>query len=117
MNMMHSHDHGAHETGNGKSWLFSRTGLVAIGFLAIIAFLIYNGHGTHLLGYWPFLFILACPLMHVFMHGSHGGHGGHSGHQEEAAPPLSADNENQSAQTPSTPPQATKHDHAKGGCH
>ena len=24
----------------------------------------------------PFLLILACPLMHVFMHGGHGGHGG-----------------------------------------
>jgi len=25
----------------------------------------------------PFLFLLACPLMHMFMHRGHGGHGGH----------------------------------------
>jgi hypothetical protein len=25
----------------------------------------------------PFLLILACPLLHMFMHGGHGGHGDH----------------------------------------
>ena len=24
--------------------------------------------------------LLACPLMHLFMHGGHGGHGSHQGH-------------------------------------
>jgi hypothetical protein len=28
---------------------------------------------------------LACPLLHMFMHGGHGGHGGHV-HRKEAAP-------------------------------
>lgn len=32
-------------------------------------------HWTHTAGYWPFLLLLACPLMHLF-HG-HGGHGQH----------------------------------------
>ncbi|WP_442892045.1 DUF2933 domain-containing protein [Denitromonas sp.] len=35
-------------------------------------------HQAHLLGWLPWLFLAACPLMHVFMHGGHG-HGGHGG--------------------------------------
>lgn len=34
-------------------------------------------HLAHVVGALPFLLLLACPLMHVFMHGSHGGHGHH----------------------------------------
>jgi hypothetical protein len=33
------------------------------------------------LGILPYLLLLACPLMHVFMHGGHGGHGGHDHRQ------------------------------------
>ncbi len=38
-------------------------------------------HKAHLSGYLyylPYLLLLACPLLHVFMHGKHGGNGGHS---------------------------------------
>jgi hypothetical protein len=52
-----------------ESWLFSRTGVVTVCALAILGFLVYTGHSAHLLGLVPYLFILACPLMHVFMHG------------------------------------------------
>lgn len=31
-------------------------------------------HRAHLLGVLPYLIFLACPLMHLFMHGGHGGH-------------------------------------------
>jgi len=62
---------------HGESWLFSRTGILTLGALAILALLVYSGHSAHLLGYAPFLLILACPLMHVFMHGGHGSHGNH----------------------------------------
>lgn len=53
------------------SWLFSRTGLFTIAALAIIAFLIYTGHGAHLLGAIPYLFLLACPFLHILGHGGH----------------------------------------------
>lgn len=53
------------------SWLLSRTGLVACGFLLAIGFLIATGHGAHLLGVAPYFLLLACPLMHLFMHGKH----------------------------------------------
>ena len=46
-------------------------------------------HLTHFTQAIPFLFLLACPLMHLFGH-HHGGHGGHGGHgdqsQSEAKP-------------------------------
>ena len=35
-------------------------------------------HKAHLEGvlyYLPYLLLLACPLMHLFMHHDHGGHG------------------------------------------
>ena len=47
------------------------------GFLAIAVFFLWTEHRAHLFAYWPFLFVLACPLMHLFMHhgDSHGGSG------------------------------------------
>lgn len=62
-------------------------GLVIALFGAILAYLLVGEHRVHLLGYLPFLFLLACPLMHLF-HG-HGGHGHHGadaqGPQERSA--------------------------------
>jgi hypothetical protein len=49
---------------------------VFLGFCLIIAGLIIYEHRLHVLGYWPFLLLLACPLMHVFMHHGHGHHHG-----------------------------------------
>jgi hypothetical protein len=50
------------------------------GLLAIAAFFLWEEHSAHFLGAIPYIFLLACPLMH-FMHRRHGGHGsGHKGH-------------------------------------
>ena len=54
----------------------------AIGFLvfgAVAAYFLLSEHRAHLFGALPFLLLLACPLMHLFMHGGHGGQGGHRG--------------------------------------
>lgn len=51
-------------------------GLVVIGGIA--AYFLLEEHRAHMLGALPYLFLLACPLMHLFMHH---GHGGHSHHQ------------------------------------
>lgn len=64
-------DYSKHERHGLSDWLFSRTGAVTALAIAILAFLIYTGHSAHLLGALPFLLILACPLMHIFMHGGH----------------------------------------------
>ncbi|MBI1906713.1 MAG: DUF2933 domain-containing protein [Rhodocyclales bacterium] len=50
-------------------WVFGGFAAIALVMLAI-------EHRAHLLGWLPWLFLLACPLMHLFMHGGHG-HGGH----------------------------------------
>lgn len=53
-------------------------GLIVLG--AVAAYFLLAEHRAHVRGAFPFLLILACPLMHVFMHRSHGGHDGGSGH-------------------------------------
>lgn len=51
-------------------------------FLGIAAFFLWQEHRAHLLGVLPYLFLLACPFVHMFMHRGHGGHGGsHAGHE------------------------------------
>ena len=42
------------------------------GFIAIAGFFLISEHRAHLFGALPFLFLLACPLLHVFGHGGHG---------------------------------------------
>lgn len=65
-----------HESVDGMK---SRTSIAAIVFLVIAAFFLVTEHRAHLsawFSYWPYLLLLACPLMHLFMHGGHG-HGDH----------------------------------------
>lgn len=50
-----------------------------LAFLAIILPFQWGEHKAHILGALPYLLLLACPLIHSFMHGSHG-HGG-EGHE------------------------------------
>jgi len=68
---MEEHDH------KPAPFLRSPGGLVLIGFLAIAGFFLWQEHRAHLLGFLPYLLLLACPLLHVFMHRGHGGHGDH----------------------------------------
>ncbi len=50
-------------------------GRIALGvFLAIALFFLITEHRAHLYGALPYLFLLACPLMHLFHHHGHGGH-------------------------------------------
>ncbi|MEI2677419.1 MAG: DUF2933 domain-containing protein [Burkholderiaceae bacterium] len=56
-----------------------RTLWVAAAMTALIAtFFLLREHWSHVAGFWPYLLLLACPLMHLF-HG-HGGHGEHRAH-------------------------------------
>lgn len=50
---------------------------VLLGFLAIAAYFLLTEHAAHVVPFLPWLLLLACPLLHLFMHGGHGGHGGH----------------------------------------
>lgn len=60
-----------HAGSRSSKWL-----IIGIAVAAIAGFLILKGHGYHLLAYSPLLILLACPLLHMSMHGGHGG-GGH----------------------------------------
>lgn len=76
---MTMHDHSQHNRSSppqGSFWS-SRAFLVFIGFAAIAIVLLWEEHRAHILGAIPYLFLLACPLLHIFMHGGHEGHGGH----------------------------------------
>ena len=59
---------------------YSRHNWTIILFIAVISFYLFKEHQEHLFGVLPWLILLACPLMHLFMHRSHGGHD-HSSHQ------------------------------------
>ena len=60
----------------------SRGTIIACIVLSVVGFLVYTGHGAHMLGLLPYLLILACPLMHVFMHGGHGHSHSHGDHNK-----------------------------------
>ncbi len=68
------HTHGREQ----PSW----TNWILIAFLAIAAFFLITEHTAHVLGALPYLILLACPLLHFFMHRGHGGHR-HGGGREE----------------------------------
>ena len=76
--------HGEHS--NRRGFWRSKTALALTGFAVIAGFLLLSEHRAHALGYLPFLLILACPLLHIFMHGGHGGHSGHGKGTEQSKP-------------------------------
>jgi hypothetical protein len=62
---------------------------VLLSFLGIAAFFLLTEHRAHVWGLTPYLLLLACPLLHFFMHGRHGGHrsdGSHRGHRQGSPP-------------------------------
>ena len=63
---------------NGNAWS-SRAKWAFAVFAIVGAFFLVAEHRAHVLPLLPWLILLACPLMHMFMHGGHGGHGGHHG--------------------------------------
>lgn len=74
-----NHDH-RHEPDRDNG-MKSRAKWAFIGFAVVAAYFLITEHRAHVseyLQYWPLLLVLACPLLHIFMHGGHGGHGGHS---------------------------------------
>lgn len=65
----------------------SRSRWVFVAFAVIAAYFLVAEHGAHVVPYLPWLLLLACPLMHVFLHGRHGGHGRHFDHGRDRAAP------------------------------
>ena len=70
-----------HNGHNGGPLTFfgSRANIVLLGFLAIAGYFLVTEHWAHIVSFLPWLLLLSCPLMHVFMHGGHRGHSGGGG--------------------------------------
>lgn len=85
---MHNHTHTTDQTNASPAFWSSRSGIALLVMGAVAGFLLLQEHWVHAKGYLPYLLILACPLMHLFMHGGHGGpgHQGHDGHTRSAGP-------------------------------
>ncbi|MEH6650322.1 MAG: DUF2933 domain-containing protein [Motiliproteus sp.] len=60
----------AKSTGN-SFWLSSK-GLAAISLIGFASYFLLMEHSQHLFEYLPYLILLLCPLMHLFMHRGHG---------------------------------------------
>jgi hypothetical protein len=56
-------------------WLHSRSGQVLLVTLGIAGIYLLTQHWAHSVAALPWVLLLACPLLHVSMHGGHGGHG------------------------------------------
>jgi len=81
---MHSHEpqqEGRPQDRSSAPARHGRTKWVFVAFMALAAGLLIAEHRVHVLGALPWLILLACPLMHLFMHRGHS-HGSHD-HRNE----------------------------------
>ena len=62
-------------------WLKSRANITLLVFLGIGGYFLLTEHWAHVIQALPYLLVLGCVVMHVFMHGNPA-HGGHSDDQE-----------------------------------
>lgn len=54
-----------------KTWIV----IAIIGVFGLIFLL--RTHTSHMLSVIPYLILLLCPFLHIFMHRNHGNHAGH----------------------------------------
>jgi hypothetical protein len=86
--MDHDHPHDHHQDGGPPSFWRTRYGIGLLVLGTVAAYFLLTEHLAHVAGFLPFAFILACPLMHLFMHHGHG-HDHHAhGTEGESAPPA-----------------------------
>lgn len=64
-----------------EGWLNSRRLIILCAAVGIIGATFLTGHSNHLIALLPYLLLLACPFLHLFMHRRHGrdGKAGHDG--------------------------------------
>lgn len=78
--MNHATDHGFHQDQPRPFW--ARPAVLAVATVVLIlAFYLLREHWGHALGMWPYLILLACPLMHLFHR--HGGHADNPPRQDQ----------------------------------
>lgn len=57
-----------------KSFWKTPQGLAVFGLIAIATYFLLIEHREHIFPFLPYFLVLACPLMHLFMHGGHHHH-------------------------------------------
>lgn len=57
-----------------RSFWLTPAGFAAAGLIGVALYFLLMEHREHVVSYLPYLLVLACPLMHLFMHGSHRKH-------------------------------------------
>jgi hypothetical protein len=67
---------------NHSFWLTTR-GLAAICLIGFASYFLLMEHRQHLFEFLPYLILLLCPLMHIFMHRGHS-HGAQDHNQSQA---------------------------------
>lgn len=78
---MNDHEH--RDASSLPSFWRSPAGMCLLVALAVLGFYLATEHTAHVMGALPYVLILACPLMHVFMHHGHGNHGGNASSQQK----------------------------------
>lgn len=69
-----------------QSFWLTHKGFAAMGLIASVTYFLLMEHRQHVVEFLPYLILLLCPLMHVFMHGGHGhGGGDHHNHESDAS--------------------------------
>ncbi len=63
------------------SWWRNRSNLALVAFLGIGGYFLWTEHQAHVIAALPWVLILGCLVMHLFMHGGHR-HGG-NGHGDD----------------------------------
>nr|WP_276657934.1 DUF2933 domain-containing protein [Thauera aminoaromatica] len=58
-------------------------GIFMLAAGAVGVYYLLTEHLTHVTQAVPYLFLLACPLMHLFGHHGHGGHSHHTSRQDD----------------------------------
>ena len=66
-----------------RSFWKSRSAIAMLAFAAVAVFLLFSERRAHFLGVLPYLLLLSCPLMHLFMHHGHGHGHNHSTSNEQ----------------------------------
>lgn len=61
-------------TNKTPSFWFSSKGIAALGLIGAVSYFLLVEHRDHLFEFLPYLILLLCPLMHIFMHGMHHSH-------------------------------------------
>ncbi len=96
--MSYEHDHQRFQDDEPPSFWRTRYGIGLLVLGAVAAYFLLTEHLAHVAQFWPFSFLLACPLMHIFMHHGHGHSHGHSQHGQRGD-----DGSARSAQEPARP--------------